>query len=425
MLKILITLDCVRKDLFNLENAPNFYKGQKEWVSFENCYSHSQNTLSSHFTIFTSNYLMQHQVYSNFQPKKLPPYSMDKLLRDKGFETKAVCGISFLSKLLGNQIGQKDKRFDFNENSIFGKIKRKIFTERRKAKEVLKEAINSILKTKNKNFFIWLHLFDAHMPYYSPSNFKNFKMKKSEKKILEQLKEKEWFSPYFEEYEKKLDLEYFPKCYESAIKYIDFEMNEFFDFLKNKNYFDDSLIVLTSDHGECLYGEHNIYCAHKKLFDETINVPLFIKFPGKKFKNEKVSEIVEHIDIAPTVVSFINVEEKKYKGIDLKKFLEGKEKGKEFSFSEHVDNFLRSIRDKEYIFSEIVEGSENKWKMKLEKSDLFKRDGSEVFNREIEERMKKRMKDFIHKIESEKVEETEKLDGEEKIEEQLRSLGYL
>ena len=425
MLIILITLDCVRKSHFNEDYAPQFFKNREEWVSFENAFSQSQNTLSSHFTMFTSNYLMEHKVYSNFSPKKLPPHSFDRHLRNKGFETKAICGVSFLANLLGNQIGEKDSGFDFEGDSIYRKLLRKFSKERRCAYQVFKRGMSFLSKSKSRDIFLWLHLFDAHMPYFSPDRFRNFKIKKSEKSVKEQIDEKGWFSPYFKEYEKKLDLSYFPQCYKSAISYIDDEMNNFFMFLKSKNIFDESLIFVTADHGECLLGDHNIYCAHKKLFDDTINIPLFVKFPQKKFSGEKVFEIVEHLDIAPTVVSKIGLEEENFRGQDLFKFLNGKGKNKEFSFSEHVDNFMQSIRNDRYIYSEVVENVPNKWGMKMEDAKLFTRNGSEVKDKNIESIMKVKMDELIKEIQSSSKKEEDSLYSDKKIEEQLKSLGYL
>lgn len=424
MIIILITLDCVRKDKFNKENAPEFFNICKDFVSFENCFSQSQNTLSSHWTIFTSKYLFQHKVYSNYSKVFPLEFSLDRVLKRNGFENKAICGISFLAKSLGNLIGKEDREFKERRLKLFRILK--IHKERRKASDVFNKAIKEIERTKNRDFFLWLHLFDAHMPYYSPKRFKNFEKVKCEKSILTQISEKGWFSPYFKEYEEKVTLDYFVKTYESSIRYIDYEMKRFFDYLKYKNIYNEALIIVTSDHGECLYGEHSIYCAHKKLFDETTHCPLFIKFSKGLIKNEKVYELVEHTDISPTVLSHIGIEENNYEGIDLTKLMRGKVKIRNFVFSEHVDDFMKAIRDENYIYAEINEGKENKWNMPLEKGNLFKRDGTPLEDREIEEKMKRMMEQFLNERDYKKEKElSTSQDLGEEIEKQLKSLGYL
>lgn len=422
---ILITLDCLRKDHFNEEYTPLFFRNIGDFVSFENAFSQSQNTLSSHFTMFTSNYLFQHGVYSNFENQELPSHSIEKLLRRKEFETKAVCGISFLANKLGNKIGEADKVFEISKSRIKNALKNRFFGERRKAGNVFGKGIRWLIdKKRRKNTFLWLHLFDAHMPYYSPQEFHNFEISKTEKSVKEQIDEKGWFSPYFKEYEKKVDLNYFPQCYRSAVNYIDKSMDDFFSLLKNLNIYDESLIIVTSDHGECLMGEHSIYCAHKKLFEETVNVPLFIKFPSYKFKNERVYEIVEHIDVAPTIAGVIGLEEEKYEGRDLSKLLQGKMSFKTFSFAEHVDNFMKAFRDKDYIYIQINENSENKWKMKVEENNLFKRNGEPCFDKEIEQQMKIKMEKFLAEKNYKSYKKGISEESDKEIESQLKSLGY-
>ncbi|MCX7830700.1 MAG: sulfatase-like hydrolase/transferase, partial [Acidobacteria bacterium] len=195
MIIILITLDCVRKDHFNRDLMPNFFLNEKDWVSFENAFSQSQNTLSSHFTMFTSNYLFQHGVYSNFSNNKLPDYSIDKLLRKNGFETKGICGISFLSNQLGNKIGEEDSLFSFSSSKI-KMIKQKIFGERRRARSVVSKGLKWLLDKKRKEKkFLWLHFFDAHMPYYCPHGFFEGQKVKMKKSVKEQIEERGWFSP--------------------------------------------------------------------------------------------------------------------------------------------------------------------------------------------------------------------------------------
>jgi arylsulfatase A-like enzyme len=428
MLIILITLDCLRKDHFNEELTPKFMKSHGEWTSFENGFSQSQNTLSSHFTMLTSNYLFQHGVYSNFKGKKLPAHSVDKLLRNSGFDTKALCGVSFLSSLLGNQIGEKDPYFDYSGGGILNAVKRKLRGERRPAEKVLSAGMKWILdKNRAKNSFLWMHLFDAHMAYTAPDRYtkKFVKEKKAEKSVKEQISDEGWFSPYFKEYEKNVTPDYFPGSYKAAVNYIDDSIDTFWGILKQLNLFDDALIFLTSDHGECLKGDHDIYCAHKKLFNETINVPFFVKFPGREFRGVKSDLLAEHTDIAPTIAGYLSKEDSNYAGSDLRKIMSGQAKPRNYVFSEHVDNYMRSLRDMNNIYVEIVEGAENKWGMKVEKEKLFRRDGAPVIDDGLELKFKKEMDKFMQDKKRPAYGDENSDGGSKEIEEQLRSLGYL
>lgn len=428
MLVILITLDCLRKDHFNEVFTPRFIKNADEWVSFENSFSQSQNTLSSHFTMLTSNYLFQHGIYSNFKGKKLPGHSMDKHLKKAGFEAKAFCGVSFLSNLLGNQIGEADPYFVYQGPKIVKAIKRRLGGERRSAESVMNAGLKWLLnKNRKKDAFLWLHFFDAHMAYTAPDSYmkKFVKKERTATTAKEQFEEKGWFSPYFKDYEKKVPLAYFPNCYGAAVNYIDEVLANFFGLLKQLNYYDSSLIFVTADHGECLKGDHDIYCAHKKLFDETIHVPFFVKFPEGGPRSEKVDEITAHLDIAPTILGFASREEEKYEGLDLRSLLKGKTSSRDFIFSEHVDNYMRSVRSRDGIYVEITEGAENKWGMKVEKERLFKRDGAPWRDEAMEPTYKKEMDRVLEKRASVQKEDDDAEAGSKEIEDQLHSLGYL
>jgi len=428
MLTILITLDCLRKDHFCEELTPGFMKGLGDWVSFGNGFSQSQNTLSSHFTMLTSSYLFQHGVYSNFKGKRLPPSSIDGRLRDAGFRTKAFCGVSFLSGLLGNQVGEKDDYFDRSGGRIIAGIKRRLRGDRRPAEKVVAEGIKWLLRASpSKGAFLWLHLFDAHMAYSAPRrHMKKFaKEKASGKSVREQIESRGWFSPYFREYEKRVDISYFPGAYKAAVRYIDESLSALFSVLKSLGMFDPALIFVTSDHGECLMGEHDIYCAHKKLFDETINVPFFVKFPGSEFGGTASDLIVEHTDIAPTIAAAASVSGAGYEGLDLRALLKGDAAPRAQAFSEHVDNFMRSVRSCDRIYVEKIEGAENKWGMKEEKEKLFDRSGSPVADPALELMMKASLEAFMKEREKGGDGSGDQGGGGEEIERQLRSLGYL
>ena len=65
---------------------------------------------------------------------------------------------------------------------------------------------------------------------------------------------------------------------------------------------EDTLVVLTGDHGESLT-EHDIYFEHHGLYDQTIHVPLLMRLPGKIAPGTSIAPIVQHLDLAPTLLN--------------------------------------------------------------------------------------------------------------------------
>jgi len=66
---------------------------------------------------------------------------------------------------------------------------------------------------------------------------------------------------------------------------------------------------LTSDHGESLT-EHNIFFDHHGLYDVTIRVPLIIWCPSMFSSYVRVSSLVQHVDLVPTLLDILNIDEK-------------------------------------------------------------------------------------------------------------------
>lgn len=380
MLSILITLDCVRADYLEGRGlTPALEALAPEWTTFSEAFAQSQNTLSSHLSLLTSNYLFQHGVYSNFVQKMLPPQALPTRLRERGFETRAFCGIEFLALLLGNQVGAADPRFPAAEDrSIGARLKRRVRGNRRDASGVFGAGFKWLSGRRGRDAFLWLHCFDAHMVYEAPQEFLRSHVGRGEAgaTVREQIRERGWFSPDFPAYDRKLPLEHFPQRYAAAVAYLDRCLGDFFASLKVRGWWDDALVVLTSDHGECLLGDHGVYCAHKKLFDTTVKVPLRVKFPQGKHAGERVEALVQHVDIAPTLAAAAGFGEDLYMGRDLAGVAAGRDPGHGACFSEHVDNFLRAARDRDLVFVEQVPGSVNKWGLAMEEGSLFTRDGS-------------------------------------------------
>lgn len=427
---ILITLDCVRADHVGGELTPGINALSEEWTVFNQAFSQSQNTLSSHLSMLTSNYLFQHGVYSNFVNKELPAHSLSGRLTEMGWQCRAFTSADFLCRLLGNKIGAADPRYEKRKKSWLSRFRNRGPESRASAGETSSQGLNWFDSIGGKNNgFLWLHFFDAHMVYEAPDEYLGRYVKKGTagKSIREQLGSKGWFSPEFPEYDQKLTLEHFPGRYRAAVAYQDSVIDGFVKELKIRGEWDDTMLIITADHGECLLGDHDVYCAHKKLFDTTVHVPLLVRFPGGKHAGERVDAIVQHVDIAPTIAVVAGFSEPLYMGKNLEKIASGEDEGHPFAFAEHVENFMRAARDGSFIYTQIVPGAENRWSMKMEEGNLFNRDSVPVSSGGEEESA--RFKEYIDSLMTSRPEVAEAW-GEERAADdataaRLRELGYM
>jgi arylsulfatase A-like enzyme len=93
--------------------------------------------------------------------------------------------------------------------------------------------------------------------------------------------------------------------YGGEVLYVDQNIGRFLDVLKQTNQYEDSLILLTSDHGEELW-EHGGFEHGRSLCNEVLHVPLFIKLPQSSSK-ARIDRIVQTTSIMPTVLEVCGI----------------------------------------------------------------------------------------------------------------------
>lgn len=169
-----------------------------------------------------------------------------------------------------------------------------------------------IRKSRKEKFFLFLHYWDTHTPYNCPRNFLEKKKGRmtSEEVLLAR--------------------------YKGAVSYVDQQIGRLFDWLKEERLLDETLIIITSDHGESLT-EHDIYFDHHGLYDVTTHVPLILYYPQAFSEAKKVNGLVQHTDLAPTLYEFLNIKYKDYEldGASLMPLIRGEKREiRHFAFNE-------------------------------------------------------------------------------------------
>lgn len=179
------------------------------------------------------------------------------------------------------------------------------------------------------NWYLHLQLWDPHTPYRAPENFgrpfENDKLPDDwiTPEIFEEHLNKagphganeinmydDHTSPSYPRHPGKLsnrdEVKRFIDDYDTGILYADHSIGKVFDSLKELNVFEDTAIIISSDHGENM-GELGIYGEHATADHPTCNIPLIIKWPGC---NNNVSDNNLHynLDLAPTIADLLEVE---------------------------------------------------------------------------------------------------------------------
>ena len=167
------------------------------------------------------------------------------------------------------------------------------------------DIIETILKNKKKNNFIFMHNMDNHFPF----NFFSYDIND------EDLLNKE----YLEFIDGIKEKNYYNKFYDLSLRYVSNKIDDLIIELEKNKIIDDTLLIITSDHGCSYLG--NIYRNKKvaNLYDETYKIPLIIYSPS--IEGEKNENYGSGLDVIPTIsdICELNYNKKYVEGISLLK----------------------------------------------------------------------------------------------------------
>lgn len=156
------------------------------------------------------------------------------------------------------------------------------------------------LEENRQPFFGCLNFMEAHSPY---RHRRDYLPDWADTDDLEELVQDRdaYFEGDVELSERSNEL--LTALYEAEIKYLDRQLSRLWTVLREEELWEDTLVVVTSDHGEYL-GEHDLlFHHHNRLSDPLIHVPLLVKYPGGKDGGQTVSAPVDLTQIYDTIMS--------------------------------------------------------------------------------------------------------------------------
>ncbi|UUZ79809.1 sulfatase-like hydrolase/transferase [Paenibacillus sp. P26] len=206
-----------------------------------------------------------------------------------------------------------------------------------KAENLNRAAIPELkrLAEEDKPFFLFLRHMDPHSPYLPPAPFERMFYGGDEKDpdnpSLDALYQ---FKPFVDYYKSWLpegctDSGYIDAQYDGAIAYMDAAIQSIFTSLAALGLEEETLVIVTSDHGETL-NEHDCYYDHHGLYETNLRIPLILRFPGRPPAGKRVSAPTQIKDVMPTILEPLGIDSGiKFDGRDLLPLVQGKRRAKE------------------------------------------------------------------------------------------------
>ncbi len=294
---IFISIDTLRQDHvgsygYSKNITPVLDKIASEGVRFENSYSTAPWTLPSHMSMFTGLPPSVHKV--DFDIKKLDERikTFPEHLKGNGYHTGGIVSAIYLKKTYGYARG-----FDYYQHMY-----------NKGVEKITDSGLKWITEQDDSPFFLFLHYFDAHWPYQPPTEYAL--------KMGVNISEKRWRHygrlNFLRKYsDPKIDMppeirKRVINLYDAEILRVDTNIGRIVEFLKKKGIYDNTVIVITSDHGE-EFKEHGSFGHFHQLYSELINVPLIIRYP-ERFTAGLVPEVpVSSVDISGTLLSIADI----------------------------------------------------------------------------------------------------------------------
>jgi arylsulfatase A-like enzyme len=301
---LLISIDTIRSDHlgcygYERDTSPSLDRFAAEAIRFDKAVVPMSHTLPSHTSLFTGLNPLRHRLKMNGMKLEPDLLTLTEILKNHGYSTFAGIGSVILKNTTGMSRG-----FDVYDENMNGNLSRL-------AEDVRKSAELWLNKAGASGFFMFLHFWDPHSPYQPPAPFDTFFKSHndgfSDLYLPTRLNHDHLKGVYgdFEDRELPKFIEKEKNLYDGEIRYLDDELGKFFDYLKEQGMWDNTLIIITGDHGESL-GERG-WWGHESFFEEQVLVPLLIKLPGNGRAVESVHQTVRLIDIVPTVMDLLNI----------------------------------------------------------------------------------------------------------------------
>jgi arylsulfatase A-like enzyme/Flp pilus assembly protein TadD len=266
---LLISIDTLRADHvgaygFPRPTTPHIDALAREGVLFKNVRTPVPMTLPAHVSMLTGTLPPTHGLRDNLL-NRLPEESqtLAERLKAKGFATGAIVSSFVLDRRFG--LGQGFDGYDDRFQAVhkIGDL------SERKGDETTRVARDWLDAHQGRPFFLFLHFYDPHDPYAPPEPFAS-----------------QWkASPY-----------------EGEVAFTDHCVGQVLEKLRQLGLYDDTLIVLTGDHGEML-GEHGELNHGFFVYEGALRVPLVMKVPGAAAAARPIERPVSLVDVAPTILS--------------------------------------------------------------------------------------------------------------------------
>jgi arylsulfatase A-like enzyme len=328
---VLISLDTLRPQRLGVygnepEVSPRLDALARDAVVFDQALAPSPWTLPSHMSMLTGLDPVAHGVRNAAYSLSSNVVTLAEALQAGGFRTAAFTDGGFVSGLYGFDQGFEvydDKRNYKGGSNGFARL--------------LPRALDWIEDTTDEPSFVFLHTFDVHSRYDEgdPDVIARFRERPIENGPDDHALHR--LTNFFQQvqagmnrYQRMGDL---INDYDAGVFEVDRGVGRLLDLLEDAGRLENSLIIVTSDHGESFF-DRDLYIGHGiNLTDDEVRIPLIVRFPDGEGGGTRRSELVDLTDLPRTVLDVAGLEAPVHMGGEsVAGLLRGETRRKDFVF---------------------------------------------------------------------------------------------
>jgi len=304
---LLVSIDSLRADHLHCygyprKTSPNIDLLAAEGVVFETCVAPTSWTLPSHITLLTGLPPVKHGI--NHSRAALSP---DAVLLAEVFQDAGYATAGFVSgPLLDGSYGFAQGFDHYDDYTI---VRRNAKSHAMVTSPQLRRITTEWLARwdqdgRKQPFFIFLHMWDVHYDYRPPGPYNRMFDPDYQGTITSwNFMRNRRIHPDMD----REDLRHIIALYDGEIRFTDMHLGRLLDKLMALGEFDNTIIAVTSDHGDEFF-EHGNKGHFKTLYEESLLVPLVLRYPKKVPGGKVIKPIARLMDVAPTLLSLAEIE---------------------------------------------------------------------------------------------------------------------
>lgn len=305
------------------ETAPNLTRFAAEATTFDYCLSNATWTVPSYMSVLTGHYARAHRLTHEGSMEEQPwerwhlaenRWTLAEAMRGAGYATAAFVDHDWLVETFGFHQGFEV----FDTSAAGGETKTDPEGGIRKVARAARAWLESL--PRETPYFLFLHALDVHGPYTAPPPF-------NERFAGDGLYDPNRTAPAAGnsdvygvlhgyqilpelypglELPARLPTAPFADRYDQGIAFVDDELGRFLEFLRGREDWKDSLVVISADHGETMDDRDYLF-GHGVLDEAVVHVPLVARFPEGRGAGQRVAAGVQLVDLYPTILDVVGL----------------------------------------------------------------------------------------------------------------------